>query len=117
MIRSRMRSTSRSAWTELLRLLLDSRAYLWWLMDDGSLPPAARKAIAEPQSVVFVSAATIWELAIKQRLGRLEVEAAGSVAARLAGVSTSTALGLIPLVQGCGENSCRKRGPCMRSLR
>ncbi len=74
MIRSRMRSTSRSAWTELLRLLLDSRAYLWWLMDDGSLPPAARKAIAEPQSVVFVSAATIWELAIKQRLGRLEVE-------------------------------------------
>ncbi len=57
-----------------MRLLLDSRAYLWWLMDDHSLPPAARQAISEPQSVVFVSAATIWELGIKQQLGRLRVE-------------------------------------------
>ncbi len=57
-----------------MRLLLDSRAYLWWLMDHRSLPPAARQAIAEPRSVVFVSAATIWELAIKRQLGRLRVE-------------------------------------------
>ncbi len=57
-----------------MRLLLDSRAYLWWLMDDRSLPPAARQAISEPQSIVFVSAATIWELGIKQQLGRLRVE-------------------------------------------
>ncbi len=57
-----------------MRLLLDSRAYLWWLMDHRSLPPAARQAIAEPHSVVFVSAATIWELAIKRRLGRLRVD-------------------------------------------
>lgn len=57
-----------------MRLLLDSRAYLWWLMDHGALPPAARQAIARPDSVVFVSAATIWELAIKRRLGRLRVD-------------------------------------------
>jgi PIN domain nuclease of toxin-antitoxin system len=63
-----------------LRLLLDSRAYLWWLMDHRSLPSAARQAIAQSDSVVFVSAATIWELAIKQQLGRLRVEDADLVA-------------------------------------
>ena len=43
-------------------------------MDHQSLPTAARQAIAEPHSVVFVSAVTIWELAIKQQLGRLTVK-------------------------------------------
>jgi PIN domain nuclease of toxin-antitoxin system len=55
-----------------VRLLLDSHILLWWLADDPALPAAAKAAIGDPGSEVFVSAATAWELAIKCALGRLE---------------------------------------------
>lgn len=55
-----------------MRLLLDSHAFLWWLADDPRLNDAARREITNPESLVFVSAATIWELTIKAALGRLE---------------------------------------------
>lgn len=57
-----------------MRLLLDSHAFLWWLADDSNLKDAARREITNPESLVFVSAATIWELTIKASLGRLECE-------------------------------------------
>jgi PIN domain nuclease of toxin-antitoxin system len=55
-----------------VRLLLDSHILLWWLMDDPALPAEAKTAIGDPNSEIFVSAATAWELAIKCALGRLE---------------------------------------------
>ena len=55
-----------------MKLLLDSHAYLWWLADDPSLSDAARTALADPDNVVYVSAATIWEIEIKRALGRLD---------------------------------------------
>jgi PIN domain nuclease of toxin-antitoxin system len=55
-----------------VRLLLDSHTFLWWLADDSRLKDVARHEISDPESLVFVSAATIWELAIKAALGRLE---------------------------------------------
>ena len=55
-----------------MRLLLDTHAFLWWLDDDRRLGRAARQAIEGPASLVFVSAATIWEIAIKTALGKLD---------------------------------------------
>ena len=55
-----------------MRLLLDTHILLWWLSDDASLPGVARAAIRDPLSEVFVSAATAWEIAIKQALGKLD---------------------------------------------
>lgn len=55
-----------------MRLLLDAHVLLWWLADHPSLPPEARTAIAEPGNEVLVSAATVWEIAIKQAAGRLD---------------------------------------------
>ncbi len=55
------------------RLLLDTHAFLWWLSDDPTLSEAARAAMAEPTALVHVSAATIWEIAIKSKLGRLDI--------------------------------------------
>lgn len=56
-----------------MKLLLDSHAFLWWLGDEPKLKREARLAIADPASVVNVSAATIWELSIKSSLGKLEL--------------------------------------------
>jgi PIN domain nuclease of toxin-antitoxin system len=53
-------------------LLLDTHILLWWLGDDPALPAAAREAIASPDNEVMVSAAAVWEIAIKKALGKLE---------------------------------------------
>jgi PIN domain nuclease of toxin-antitoxin system len=56
------------------RLLLDTHVFLWWRSDSRRLNATARKTIAE-SDVVFVSAATAWEAAIKIALGRLRIPA------------------------------------------
>lgn len=54
-----------------MKLLLDTHAYLWWLSDPGRLAAEARVAVANPRNFVFVSAASIVEIAIKQANGKL----------------------------------------------
>jgi PIN domain nuclease of toxin-antitoxin system len=53
-----------------VRLLLDTHALLWWLADEG-LATQARDAIADPATVVMVSAVSAWEISIKKALGKL----------------------------------------------
>jgi PIN domain nuclease of toxin-antitoxin system len=64
-----------------VRLLVDTHVFLWWRADDSRLGEAARQAIRDGQSDVFLSAASIWEIAIKHSLGRLEIPAPASAAA------------------------------------
>ena len=52
-------------------LLLDTHALLWWLVDDPKLSVPAREAIADGARNVLVSAASLWEIATKHRLGKL----------------------------------------------
>lgn len=59
-----------------MKLLLDSHAFLWWLAEDPKLKAEARQAVADPVSVVHVSAATVWELSIKAALGKLDLDGA-----------------------------------------
>jgi len=56
------------------RLLVDTMAVLWWLADDRHLSEDARTRLADPANTLHVSAASLWEAAIKQSLGKLEVE-------------------------------------------
>lgn len=53
------------------RLLLDTHALIWWLTDNRRLSRPARAAIADPVNLVMASAASGYEVANKQRLGRL----------------------------------------------
>jgi PIN domain nuclease of toxin-antitoxin system len=52
-------------------LLLDAHTLLWWLADDRRLAKPAKEAIADRATVVYVSAVTAWEIAIKRTLGKL----------------------------------------------
>ncbi|MGA3134974.1 MAG: type II toxin-antitoxin system VapC family toxin [Terracidiphilus sp.] len=54
-----------------MKLLLDTHAFLWWDSNDARLPAGLHSAIASPANEVFVSAATVWEIAIKRALGKL----------------------------------------------
>jgi PIN domain nuclease of toxin-antitoxin system len=53
-----------------MRLLLDTHVALWAVVADERLPPRARELIADPENEVFVSAASVWEIAVKHALAR-----------------------------------------------
>ena len=55
-----------------MKLLLDTHALIWWLANNSTLFEGAKKAIANPDNLVFVSAASAWEIAIKKSLGKLD---------------------------------------------
>jgi PIN domain nuclease of toxin-antitoxin system len=54
-----------------VQLLLDTRAFLLLLRDDAKLGRAARAAIADGANLIFVSAATAWEIGVKRASGKL----------------------------------------------
>ena len=56
-----------------MKLLLDTHVILWWQVDDRRLKAGARKAIATAD-LVWVSAASGWEVSIKSALGRLRLD-------------------------------------------
>jgi PIN domain nuclease of toxin-antitoxin system len=53
-----------------VRLLLDTHVVLWWLTDDDTLSAEVKETI-DTEAEVFISAASVWEIAIKQALGKL----------------------------------------------
>jgi PIN domain nuclease of toxin-antitoxin system len=57
-----------------VRLLLDTHVLLWWLADDRRLKAPEREAIADGTALVYVSAVSLWEVAIKRRLRRLDLD-------------------------------------------
>ena len=54
-----------------MRLLLDTHTLLWWWKDDKRLSRRAAAAIADEANTVLVSAASVWEIATKHRIGKL----------------------------------------------
>jgi PIN domain nuclease of toxin-antitoxin system len=53
-----------------MNLLLDTQALLWFVLDDSRLSEKARESIIAADAQVFVSPATLWEIAIKISLGK-----------------------------------------------
>ncbi len=56
-----------------MRILLDTHTFLWWTNNSPQLSKNAREIIANPESELFLSAASGWEIAIKMQLGKLRV--------------------------------------------
>ena len=53
-----------------MNLLLDTHVALWAITDSPKLPQKARELIQSPKTSVWISAASVWEIAIKHSLGR-----------------------------------------------
>jgi len=56
-----------------MKLLLDTQAFLWWVMDEAALSTRARQLIQDGASVLYLSAASAWEISIKASLGKLKL--------------------------------------------
>ncbi|GHB31270.1 hypothetical protein GCM10007094_19730 [Pseudovibrio japonicus] len=52
-------------------LLLDTHVLLWWLAGDPKLGVKVQSVIADRHNDFFLSAASLWEIAIKQNIGKL----------------------------------------------
>ena len=56
-----------------MRILLDTHIFYWLFYDQRKLPSAAR-TILDDADAVFVSAVSLWEIAIKVRVGKLKAD-------------------------------------------
>jgi PIN domain nuclease of toxin-antitoxin system len=56
-----------------LKLLVDTHLLLWWLLGSPSLSTQAREMISSAENTIFVSAVSLWEIWLKQSLGKLTV--------------------------------------------
>ena len=58
-----------------MKLLLDTHILLWWLDANPLLPQGAIGLIRDPENTIFVSAVSLWEIWLKQSLGKLRLPA------------------------------------------
>ncbi len=56
-----------------MRLLLDTHAFIWFVDNDKKLPNNAKIQIENPNNTIFISIASLWEIAIKISLEKLDV--------------------------------------------
>jgi PIN domain nuclease of toxin-antitoxin system len=57
-----------------VKFLLDNHALLWWLADDDQLGGAAREVVADPANDILISMVSLWEIAVKVRIGKLQAD-------------------------------------------
>ena len=58
-----------------MRVLLDTHLLLWWLAGSPALSERAKALIGAPKNTLFVSAVSLWEIWLKESLGKLRVPA------------------------------------------
>ncbi len=57
-----------------MRYILDTHAAIWFITDNNKLPADSKKRIEDPDNECLVSAASLWEIAIKHSLGKLDLK-------------------------------------------
>ncbi len=63
-----------------MKLLLDTHVFVWWDSGHAALSALARALVADKGNQVFVSAASVWEIAIKRKLGKLKFDGTAAAA-------------------------------------
>ena len=58
-----------------MKVLIDTHLLLLWLSAHPSLSQAASAMISDPETTVFISAVSLWEIWLKQSLGKLRIPA------------------------------------------
>jgi len=56
-----------------MKVLLDTHAFLWFITGDTRLSKKVRRLMEDGETELFLSAASVWEMAIKTSLGKLSV--------------------------------------------
>lgn len=57
-----------------MKLLLDTHTFIWWDSDVSRLSPKVLQLCQDPANTLLLSVASIWEMQIKQQLGKLRLK-------------------------------------------
>ncbi|WP_250125267.1 type II toxin-antitoxin system VapC family toxin [Chroococcidiopsis sp. CCMEE 29] len=57
-----------------MKLLLDTHSFIWYILDSEKLSNTALTLINDGENEILLSTASVWEMAIKQSIGKLESE-------------------------------------------
>lgn len=76
-----------------MKFLLDTHVLLWVVGDSRRLNPDTQRTLADNDNTIFVSVVSLWEIAVKSRIGKLEADVA-LIAAQLAPASKIQLLGI-----------------------
>jgi len=61
-----------------MKLLLDTHVFLWYIIGDPRLAPTTVTAVSDTTNEVFLSTVSLWEIVVKQELGKLLLPGAAS---------------------------------------
>ncbi len=56
-----------------MKLLLDTCVFLWLMMDSKKISPTLREVLANPTNQRYLSAVSVWEVAVKWQIGKLKL--------------------------------------------
>lgn len=76
---------------EKSNFILDTHVFIWAMEGNKRLPADIKNKISDPKNIVFISVATIWEIVIKRKLGKMKIKFDLESSAKTAGV------GIIPI--------------------
>jgi PIN domain nuclease of toxin-antitoxin system len=57
-----------------MKLLLDTHTFIWWDRDPGLIPSATLTLMQQPETQLFVSIVSLWEIQIKLQIGKLTLQ-------------------------------------------
>lgn len=52
--------------------LLDTQTFIWWMVNSRRLRGKIKEIISNPENAVFLSAASVWEIVIKTKIGKFK---------------------------------------------
>ena len=59
-----------------MRVLLDTHVWLWWMLGSHRFGDATRRILFDPETTLYFSTASAWEIAIKYSIGKLSLPTA-----------------------------------------
>lgn len=92
-----------------MRLLLDTHALYRFSRGDPGLPNGARTAIEHPDSEILISAASLWEMALKHAAGRWD--GAGDVPSNLDDIMRRSGFHELPITVAHARSAASLQGP------
>lgn len=92
-----------------MEAILDTHAFLWWLAEDTKLSEPARKFIGKEENVIYLSAASAWEITTKVRIRKLP--GAAEVASDFVACMASQGFSELPISLADGARAGSLPGP------
>jgi PIN domain nuclease of toxin-antitoxin system len=78
-----------------MKILLDTHAFIWFVEDTSELTDYVKRIIEKPTNEIYLSIASIWEMAIKMQLKKLDID---KTIEEIIDLATSNGFELLPIL-------------------